>query len=158
MDGPLARAVVEPQSTKDLEAVLGSLPSARSDGGTCRLRPSQPSRCVPAARATRFGRAGLGPWATTIGRVPWAVGRPALHTHRNPRADYPSGRPSSKMCRQPRSLRSGVGGLRRPRHARRARFSSRLPVVAPAGPPLLLPGSFVQLRASCAWLRAPPLR
>ena len=50
MDGPLARAVVEPQSTKDLEAVLGSLPCSpfnRRDMPSPALPTESPWPCDP---------------------------------------------------------------------------------------------------------------
>ena len=66
-------------------------------------RPSQSSRRGPAARATRCA-SWPRPCATTIDRVPWAahvrVVTAKLYTHRNLRADCPSGRPTQISMRR----------------------------------------------------------
>lgn len=91
----------------------GSPASLASTRRAQNLDPSQPSRRVPAARATRFGRAGLGPWATTIGRGP--VGREPVRSAQllphtgTPVRIVPPGGPQISLRRQPRSLWSGVG-------------------------------------------------
>jgi hypothetical protein len=151
--GPYGSRTAVGQGPRGGPWILALQPEERAALGAPRRAtaadPSRPSRRVPAARATRFGGLALvlGP-QRSVGAL-WIVDRvgrlSSTHTG-TPVRIVPPGGPQISMRRQPHSLRSGVG---------EPVVLAMLDVLASA---LQSPDGrspLVQLRASCAWLRAP---
>jgi hypothetical protein len=114
--------------------------------------PSQPSRRVPAARATRFGGLALVLVPQRSVGALWIVDRVGrlsyTHTGTPVRIIPPGGHPPKCVVNPARFARGSEVCV----------VLAMLDVLASALRSPVGRSPLVQLRASCAWLRAPPLR